>query len=467
MNAISSISFRGRLGILILAILPVLSCKKLIGIPANPPNEIPTSQVFADSSDILGAIAGVYANFKVNGGGSCITSGLVTAYTGLSSDELSYNLTSDVNTTEFLTNGLVASNPLPDQLWSTAYTSLYEVNACLQGIPASAGISDSLKNQLVGELKVIRAFYYFNLVNLFGGVPLVTQTNFTVTASQPRASVDSVYGLILSDLTSARTMLRPVYPSAGRARINLYTADALLAKVYLYRGDWVDAANVAGEAINSHVYTLVSDLTKVYLDGSTEAIWQLPGKGTSSQTTEATILIPFSAYSVPNYTISTTLMNAFEAGDARKNNWIAKASLGGQTYYYAYKYKNRLASAATTEDYMLFRLGELYLNRAEALANQNKTDSALADLNMIRVRAGLSALTTAVSQTALLDTIAHERQVELFCEWGARWFDLKRTGTVDSVLGAEKTGWQSFDALYPVPQNEITDNSFLIQNSGY
>src|SRR6202000_3257864 len=119
-----SISFRGRLGILILAVLPALSCKKLIEIPANPPNEIPTSQVFADSSDILGSIAGVYANFKVNGGGSSITAGLVTAFTGLSSDELNYNLTSDVNTTEFMTNGLVASNPLPDQLWSTAYASL-------------------------------------------------------------------------------------------------------------------------------------------------------------------------------------------------------------------------------------------------------------------------------------------------------------------------------------------------------
>jgi hypothetical protein len=469
MNANFPISFRGRLTAVILGASCVLSvsCKKLIAIPANPPNMIPTSQVFADSSDIMGAIAGVYANFKVNGGGASIASGLVTEYTGLSSDELSYNLVSDVNTTEFYTNGLVASNPLPDNCWSSAYSALYEVNASLTGIASSAGISDSLKNQLLGELKTIRAFYYFNLVNLFGGVPLVTETNFNVTQSQPRASVDSAYGLILSDLTSARAMLKPSYPSAGRARINRYTADALLAKVYLYRGDWVDAANIASEAVNSNVYSLVPVLTQVYLDGSTEAIWQLPGKGTSSQTTEATTLIPFSNFSVPNYTITSTLFNAFETGDARKTSWIGTATVGGQAYHYVYKYKNRLASAATTEDYMMFRLGELYLNRAEALANQGKTDSALADLNKVRVRAGLAAVTTVTSQTDLLSRIAHERQVELFCEWGARWFDLKRTVAIDSVLGAEKTGWQSFDALYPIPQNEITDNSFLIQNPGY
>lgn len=458
---------RHTLAALMLTALSALSCKKLIQIPANPPNMIPTAQVFVDSADIMGAIAGVYANFKVNGGGVCITNGLVTEYTGLSADELSYNLASDPNTLQFMTNGLVATNTLPDQLWSTAYSALYQVNACLQGIPPSKGISDSLKQQLVGELKVVRAFYYFNLVNLFGGVPLVTQTNFNLTQSQARASVDSVYGLILSDLASARTMLKAGYPSAGRARINLYTADALLAKVWLYRGDWVDAANVAGEAINSHQYILVTDLTKVYLDGSTEAIWQLPGKGTSTQTTEGATLIPYSSYSVPNYTIAGTLINTFEPGDARKKYWTASVSIGGKPYYYPYKYKNRVAGAATTEDYMMFRLGELYLNQAEALANQGKTDSALADLNKVRTRASLAAITTVASQAALLKAIAHERQVELFCEWGARWFDLKRTGAIDSVLSAEKTGWQSFDALYPVPLNEILDNSYLTQNPAY
>jgi hypothetical protein len=115
----------------------------------------------------------------------------------------------------------------------------------------------------------------------------------------------------------------------------------------------------------------------------------------------------------------------------------------------------------------MFRLGELYLNRAEALANQGKTDSALTDMNKIRVRAGLGAVTSVASSDALLAAIAHERQIELFCEWGSRWFDLKRTGTIDAVLGAEKTGWQSFDALFPIFANELLGNPNLIQNPNY
>jgi hypothetical protein len=314
---------------------------------------------------------------------------------------------------------------------------------------------------------VIRALYYFNMVNLFGGVPLITSTDFNSTASQPRASVDSVYGLIIADLTSARQLLKAGYPSIGRARCNLYTADALLARVYLYRGQWMAAANLASEVIASGQYTLVPDLTKVYLDGSNEAIWQLPGKGITSQTTEGSSFVPFSNFSVPNYTIAGTLLNAFETGDARKTSWIAPIIVSGKTYYYPFKYKNRLATAATTEDYMMLRLGEVYLVRAEALANQGKTDSALADMNRVRVRAGLTATTGITSQADVLKAIAHERQTELFCEWGNRWYDLKRTGAADAVLALEKPGWVSFDALYPVPLPEITNNPLLIQNPGY
>ena len=452
----------------IIVVAAVLSsCKKLIGIPANPPNQIPADQVFADSADIMGAIAGVYGNFKVAGGGTGLASGLVTQYAGLSADELSYNNAGDAASLQLLNNGLSADNGLVGSIWTAAYQQIYLVNANLIGISPSAGISDSLKRQLTGELKVIRALHYFYMINFFGKVPIVTSTDYKVTASLPRASVDSVYGLIIDDLTSARSLLRAAYPSAGRARINLYTADALLAKVYLYRGQWAAAANVASEAINSGLYSLVSDLNKVYLDGSSEAIWQLPAKGTTFQTSEGANLIPGSLYSAPNYSIPPTLLNAFETGDARRTNWISSMVYSGKTYNYPFKYKNRATAAVTTEDYMMFRLGELYLNRAEALANQGKADSAVADMNLIRLRAGLTATTGLTAQADVLKAIAHERQTELFCEWGSRWFDLKRTGTIDAVLGAEKTGWQSFDALYPIPSGEITNNSFLTQNPGY
>lgn len=456
---------RRALAALLLIALSAASCKKLIDIPPNPPTQILTSQVYSDSADIMGAMAGLYGYFRVAGGGQNLTSGVLVQSTGLSADELTAVSATDASGQQFQTNSLVSTNAVLESIWSPAYQSIYVANANLQGITATAAISDSLKRQLLGETKVIRAFYYFNMVNLFGGVPLVLTTDYNVTASLPRASVDSVYGQIIADLTSARQLLRPAYPSVGRARCNLYAADALLSKVYLYRGQWTAAANLASEIINSNLYSLVADPNKVYLDGSTEAIWQLPANGLSSQTTEASLLYP--QYITPYDVLSNFLLNAFETGDKRKASWVITVTSGGKQYTLPYKYKNRTPVAPTVEDYMLYRLGETYLVRAEALAMQGKTDSALADLNQLRLRAGLAAIKSVASSDVLLKDIAHERQIELFCETGNRWYDLKRTGATETVLATEKPGWQSFDALYPIPFTELTYNSFLTQNTGY
>jgi hypothetical protein len=115
---------------------------------------------------------------------------------------------------------------------------------------------------------------------------------------------------------------------------------------------------------------------------------------------------------------------------------------------------------------MIFRLGEVYLIRAEAAAELGNTTAALNDLNTVRARAGLTP-SAAVSQEDILAAILHERQTELFCEWATRWLDLKRTGTINTVLGAEKPGWQPTDALFPVPNPEIQVDNLLKQNPGY
>ena len=115
---------------------------------------------------------------------------------------------------------------------------------------------------------------------------------------------------------------------------------------------------------------------------------------------------------------------------------------------------------------MVFRLGEQYLIHAEAAAELGNLGTALSDLNTVRARAGLGA-STAATQADLLTAIMHERQVELFTEWGNRWFDLNRTGTAGTVLNAEKGGFQPYMALYPVPFSQIQVNILLSQNPGY
>ena len=116
---------------------------------------------------------------------------------------------------------------------------------------------------------------------------------------------------------------------------------------------------------------------------------------------------------------------------------------------------------------MVLRLAEQYLIRAEARAQQNNISGAQSDVNVIRNRAGL-ANTTATTQGTLLSAIEHERQIELFAEWGHRWMDLKRTNRADAILGPLKSSnWQSSDVLFPIPLTQIQNDPNFTQNSGY
>ena len=115
---------------------------------------------------------------------------------------------------------------------------------------------------------------------------------------------------------------------------------------------------------------------------------------------------------------------------------------------------------------MALGLGEQYLIRAEARAQQDNVSGAQEDLNIIRNRAGLLK-TTSSDKVSILLAIEQERSKELFAEWGHRWFDLKRTRRTNVILGAIKSSWKSTDLVYPIPLVEITNNPFLTQNPGY
>jgi len=456
-------------GLLLVAALAG-SCKKLIEIPASPPTELSQAQQFSDSASTMSAVAGVYS-YASYGHGFMYNDGYLAAGTGLSSDELSYPGSSDPDWPQFYSNTLTDLNNYVSVLWADPYTGLYQVNVILSNVASSSNLSASFKTRITGEMKVMRALYYFYTINLFGNCPLVLSTDYQATAHLPRISTDSVYAQVLSDLNDAKLVLTTDYPSSGRARPNLYVVQALLAKVQLYRQQWQAAYDAAGAVIGSGVYSLETDLNKVFLDGSNEAIWQVPAEGSNSVVYEAQMFIPYSSNTVPGFLIAPSLLNAFEAGDLRKQNWVAdyvvnNGSSGNQHYYGPYKYKQRNPGSANLEDYMVFRLAELYLIHAEAAAHLGKTTEALADLNQVRQRAGLAA-STAATANDLLTAIMHERQVELFTEWGSRWFDLKRTGTADAVLGAVKTGWQPYKTLYPIPRAQRQFNSALTQNPGY
>jgi hypothetical protein len=448
------------------------ACKKLIAIPPNPPTEITAAQQFSDSATAMTAMANIYS-YNANQNGFTFDDGYLDLCGGLSSDEIS-TTTGQPDDVEFYEYGVTRYNDYISSLWDDPYSALYSVNDALNGIAASNGLSASLKTQLTGELEVVRSLYNFYLVNVFGPAPLITSTNYTVTSKLGRTSVDSIDMQIMTDLTAAQQVLTTTYAGSGHYRPNLYVVKAFLAKVYLYQQNWQAAYNAADTVINSGVYSLEPNLDNVFLDGSQEAIWQIPANGQGAYATvtkEAQNYIPQSTGTVPKYPLTTFLLNAFEPGDQRLQNWTDSVAVtsgsASQTFYYPYKYKNvYIYTSPNTEDFMIFRLGEQYLIHAEAAAELGQLGTALSDLNTVRARAGLPA-STANTQASLLTAIMHERQVELFSEWGNRWFDLIRTGMASTVLNAEKSGFQAYDTLYPLPNDQLQTNPLLKQNQGY
>ena len=455
--------FHKKLSLCLLITLFCFSCKKFITV-SPPDTAVTAANVFSDDATATSAVMGIYT--QVMGNTLFFMNGATTLYPSLSSDELS--LTSPNPDLEgFADNALSPqSSILQNNLWGKAYQYIYQMNACLQGLQGSSSLSPSVKEELTGEVKFLRATSYFYLANLFGAVPLELGTDYTVNAQMPRNSIAEIYAQIITDLKDAETELGENYLTPDLIRPNKFAAAAMLARVYLYMKDWADAETYASEVINSGSYQLVTDPAGVFVSGSTETIWQmmpvLPGENTA----EGLAFIPASPGTVPDYAVTSVLLNAFEPGDLRKSAWLDSTTVNGMTYYFPFKYKVRDGSDLTEYNIVL-RLAEQYLIRAEARAEQNNLTEAVADINLIRERAGLSPLTAAISQASCLAAVMQERRIELFAEWGHRWFDLKRTGMADAVLSVEKSGWKPSAALYPIPYNEIQSNVRLTQNPGY
>lgn len=480
--------------------LTQVSCKKFIDIP--PPNGVITqNSVYRADATAVSAITAIYNTMNaspIQGAGS------LSIYSGLSADEytLSANIT-DVSSVGYYTNTLsqiAGTNTSGGELYSPLYRFVFRTNAAIEGLNNSNSLTPFVKQQLLGEAKFMRAFFYFYLVNLFGDVPLALTTDPKVNTQLFRSPREKVYDQIVKDLLDAESILNSNYVDATlvkstseRTRPTKWAATALLARVYLYKGDYNNAEAKSSELIsNSSQFTLLP-LNDVFLKNSKEAIWQIQPTAINFNTNESiTLVIPVNGpdNAHPVY-LSDSQLNSFELGDQRAvfGNWIdttiykiSTTPLIWDTVAYSFKYKHNnndptiTATTLTTnmkEYFMVLRLGEQYLIRSEARAKQNNIGGAQSDLNAIRNRAGLPN-TTASNQSSLLTTILNERRFELFSEWGNRWFDLKRTGKVNEVMttatplkSSGTSTWQSYQQLYPIPIAELQLAPNIIQNVGY
>jgi starch-binding outer membrane protein, SusD/RagB family len=448
-------------------ILVITGCKKFVD-PDPPINQISSALVFSSEQTAKAAITGMYARFLNSN--PDMFDGYLSIYSGLSADDLA-RTSANTNEDQYYNNALLSTNTTISSTWTRLYQYIYQANACIEGLAASTALSDSLKRQYTGEAKFLRAFEHFYLVNLFGNAPLITSTDYSLNQHIGRTKKTDVETQIINDLKDAVSLLSTSYPVTERIRVNKWAASALLARVYLYQKDYVNAEAQATAVINSGMYGLVTNLNNVFLSTSNEAIWMIrPTDAGTRATAEGSISIPATTASTkPTYILTSSLLSSFELNDQRKTSWTANKVVSAVTYTYPFKFKikTKTAGAQATEYIMPLRLSEQYLIRAEARAQQNNISGAQADLNLVRNRAGLLP-TTASTQAALLSAIIQENRVEFFAEWGHRWLDLKRLGLADAVLGTLKgSNWQSTDVLYPIPNSQILANSTLSQNPGY
>jgi hypothetical protein len=443
-------------------ILSITGCKKLVQVD-EPADSLTTAAVFSTDSLAQSAVTGLY--IKIMSSPKLFLNGGMSLFPALSADELQRAPLMNFED-QFYNNSISPNNSIVNSnLWKAAYTYIYQCNICIEGLKKSTGVSDTLKKQLLGKVQFVRALCYHYLVNLFGDVPLALGTNADVNAMLSRSPVEQVYQQITADLIAASEELMD--DNNMHTTPTKYAAQALLAREYLYMKQWSKAAGMASVVINSGRFSMVGDLNKVFKYDSKETIFQWIPVGDRMNSGEGFIFVPASLNQRPNYWLQKDLLDAFELGDLRKSNWVNPVTIGTSIYYYPNKYKIFTSSTPPQEYNVVLRLAEQYLIRAEAYAQLNQIDSAVFDINTIRIRAELPVLSTTISVDKCLQRIEQERRIELFAEWGHRWFDLKRTNRANVVLSTKGSSWTTDDQLYPIPATELNFAPNLKQNPGY
>ena len=462
------------------------ACEDFLEIDA-PRDEVVTETIFSTDQTTIGALRGLYFEANLGLFESVLNSG-VEQYTGISCDEIENLDIENVNAVQIAANNVSIENEIGFRVfWTNSYRLISLANTIIDGVQNNEQISIEVRDQVLGEALFLRALIHFHLANIFGDVPYADTSDVATLNTLSRDPLEDVYAMIIEDLLEARFLMVDDYSHTGgdRVRANQSAATALLARVYLYLEDWSNAELEATNLISNGTFILEPDLNNIFLSNNSESILQLDidpdGAGGAITRYGQFFVMPtegFFGFIEPGafanfgaYSITDELLAAFEPGDLRFDNWVGVKSIFGTTWHFPFKYKRNpfnFGALATQpiEDFVLFRLAEQYLIRAEARAHLNDISGAQSDINAIRNRAGLGN-TTAVSQSALLDAVAQERRIELMVEGGHRWYDLKRTNTIDAVLGALKPGWQSTDALFPIPIQEILNNPNLTQNPGY
>jgi hypothetical protein len=377
--------------------------------------------------------------------------------------------------------------------WSAFFSGISRANNVLAFVPPMS-LADADKNRILGEAYFLRAYFYFILAQNWGDVPIITKPYTEVSDSMfvSRDQVQKVYVQIIDDLKNAKNLLPVTQATSLKTRIRATkgAAQAFLSNVYLTRGyktfaaadDFQNAADEALAVINNSNYALVSgaDYANIFTQKDTKELILAVGYDyTIGETNDfARYFLPRAfnkvrAFGGEGYVMPTKLLtDNVEAGDLRADISFARVptptayfdnEFAGQ--YYVGKYQGTVVQAGVTRGsdskWIIYRLADVILMRAEALVKLGKTNEAIPLVNQIRKRAGLGDITVS-SSADVFNAIQRERLFEL-CFEGKRWYDLLRTGLINQVRPTFVG-----KILLPVPQSDIDRNpNILPQNPGY
>lgn len=388
--------------------------------------------------------------------------------------------------------------------WGADYEGIYRANVVLEKVPDIV-MDEKLKARILGEARFIRAWNFYNLVTMFGGVPLADHVLAPSEYKMPRATADQVWDLIEDDLLIAANnlWLRSEYPLSDLGRITKGAAQALLTKAYLWQERWAEARASAEAVINSGEYQLVADYADIfplYGENNEESVFEIQymnasggnwGKNNANEGSFTNVFTrargQFAGYgfNIPTQDFvdeffkegfedprlkSTVFRVGDEMGD--RGTFTIDATGGLPYLYYPKKYFNNKSEDAPFGDPnpnggsndRVIRYADVLLMHAEAAYHTGDEGAARTSLNLVRKRVDIPEINA--TGPALLDAILRERRIELGLE-AHRFFDLVRTDRASQELGP--LGFvQGVHELFPIPQSQIeATNGAITQNPGY
>jgi len=473
--------------------LPFYSCEKFLDLQPNGNgiyvDNSTDSVLYGSANEADAALAGIYGDFR-------------NEYW-----ELDYFVNGDAQSDD---NYAGADNPANFQIddyrldatnsnvsrdWAYLYSTIGKTNAVINNVEkvTDPELSDQRKQEIKGEALFIRAFMYFQAVQLWGDVPLQLKEVTTISVEllpeiyaqlfPARATQAEVYAQIVSDLETALPAVRTT--ALNKGFITKGVVNAVLAKVNatVEPHNWDNVLSYCN-AVISGPYSLLPDYDMLWNnqnENSSEAIFEVNYEGTSSDGNWGASM--FSGTDWKKFNIpSNDIVKAFDDENdmIRKNASILFADVTGkwsdanwpQTHY-PFINKYRIISSPSPQNYIFIRLADIILLKAEAMNELGDVAGAAELVNQIRSRVSL-ANTTATTQDAMRLAIEKERRLELAFE-GHRWFDLKRTGraidVINNAIGPDGTSYgynlTQNGLVWPIPQSELDKNTSLTQNPGY